>query len=357
MLSIPVAVRVDREAISESDNTVSGAAVRLDSGGVLDNKSEGSAWRGGGEPTAGRGVDVATVPGGGDESVASRGEEKSPWPGGEGVVMVEVGLVSANPWQPRQTFDEAGLQGLADSIRRSGLMQPIVVRPAPADEATGRSVGYELVAGERRWRAAQMAGLERVPAVVCRLSDVEAAEWALVENLEREDLNPIEQGWGLRRLMERFGLTQAQAAERVGLERSSVANLVRLTELDEETAGLVASGRLSAGHAKVLLGIPSAQASIRASMAKRAVREEWSVRRTEREVAAFLSVTQRKGPPKERYVSPAGADLERRLSEHLGTRVRIATDRSGTSGRVIIEFYGLDQLDGVLEKVGVKRVG
>jgi ParB family chromosome partitioning protein len=267
--------------------------------------------------------------------------------------MVEVGLVSANPWQPRQRFDEGSLEGLADSIRRSGLMQPIVVRPAPADEATGGRVGYELVAGERRWRAAQIAGLERVPAVVRRLSDVEAAEWALVENLEREDLNPIEQGWALRRLMERFGLTQAQVAERVGLERSSVANLVRLTELDEETAGLVASGRLSAGHAKVLLSVTDGPA--RASLARRAVREDWSVRRTEREVGALLAASARRMPLPERYVSPAGADLERRLSEHLGTRVRIATDRSGKSGRVIIEFYGLDQLDGVLEKVGVKR--
>lgn len=278
--------------------------------------------------------------------------------GGGGVVMVEVGVVSANPWQPRQRFDEGGLDGLADSIKRSGLMQPIVVRPAPVDGATGRSVGYEIVAGERRWRAAQIAGLERVPAVVRRLSDVEAAEWALVENLEREDLNPMDQAWALRRLGEKFGLTQGEIAERVGLERSSVANLVRLTELDEETAGLVAGGRLSAGHAKVLLSVTAVQSAMRATLAKRAVREEWSVRRTEREVAAFLALGGRAAAPAPtRFVSPAGADLERRLSEHLGTKVIVTTDKSGKNGSVMIDFYGLDQLDGVLEKMGVKRKG
>ncbi|MBM4109695.1 MAG: ParB/RepB/Spo0J family partition protein, partial [Phycisphaerae bacterium] len=278
--------------------------------------------------------------------------------GAEGIVMVGVGLVSANPWQPRQRFDEGALGGLADSIKRSGLMQPIVVRPAPVDEATGRSVGYELVAGERRWRAAQIAGLERVPAVVRRLSDVEAAEWSLVENLEREDLNPMDQGWALRRMGEKFGLTQGEIAERVGLERSSVANLVRLTELDEETAGLVAGGRLSAGHGKVLLGVSAVQSAMRATLAKRAVREEWSVRRTEREVAAFVALGGRAAAPgPTRHVSPAGADLERRLSEHLGTKVIVTTDRSGKNGRVMIDFYGLDHLDGVLEKMGVKRKG
>lgn len=281
-------------------------------------------------------------------------------PEGGGVRWIGVGAVAANPWQPRREFDEAGLQALAASIRQSGVLQPIVVRPIVA-QGTSSSLGYELVAGERRWRAAQMAGLETVPAVVREVSDREAAEWALVENLQREDLNPIDQAAAFKRLAEEFGLTQSQIAERVGVERPTVTNIMRLADLDEETKSLVVQKKLSAGHAKVLLGIPAVQAGIRSSMAKRAVREEWSVRRTEREVAAFLIATdpnRRPGAVGGSAGVQAGprvaeAELERRLSEHLGTRVNVLTDSTGKNGRIVIQFFGLDQLDGVLRKVGV----
>jgi ParB family chromosome partitioning protein len=301
----------------------------------------------------------------GDDS--SGGDVQTRDPEALGVRWVSVGAVAANPWQPRREFDEAALQGLAASIKQSGVLQPIVVRPVrdqDVSDTTKSIVGYELIAGERRWRAAQMAGLETVPAVVREVSDREAAEWALVENLQREDLNPIDQAAAFKRLAEEFGLTQAQIAERVGVERSTVANVMRLAELDDETRGLVVQKKLSAGHAKVLLGIPAVQAGIRASMAKRAVREEWSVRRTEREVATFLIATDPNRRPMVGGAESTGtvvaggprvaeAELERRLSEHLGTRVNVLTDATGKNGRIVIQFFGLDQLDGLLRKVGV----
>ncbi|MCL4221489.1 MAG: ParB/RepB/Spo0J family partition protein [Phycisphaerales bacterium] len=259
--------------------------------------------------------------------------------------MVRLDSICPSPFQPRTSFDQAELSGLAESIRRAGVLQPVLARRG-AEQGT-----YELVAGERRWRAAEMAGLERIPALVLTLSDEEAAEWALVENLQRSDLNPMERARALRMLSERFGMTHGQIADRVGLERSSVANLVRLTELEEEVQELISKGRLGAGHGKALLAIEAGERRVR--LALRAAEEEWPVRRLE--ASARNDGT---SPARKPRTAPAAlADLERRLGEHLGTRVRITTVRDGTRGRIAIEFYSLDHFDGLMSKMRFDGAG
>src|SRR5207248_2832206 len=163
--------------------------------------------------------------------------------------LIAVTAIVPSRFQPRKVMDEGAIARLADSIKRSGLMQPVVVRPAGG--------GYELIAGERRWRAAKLAGLVQIPALVREVGDEQAAEWGLVENVQREDLNAMERAWALRDLSQKFGLQQSELADRVGLDRSTVANLIRLTELEPEIADLIAKGKLSAGHGKALLMVPA----------------------------------------------------------------------------------------------------
>lgn len=269
------------------------------------------------------------------------------------LTQIRADSVEPSPFQPRQAIDDGSLARLANSIRRSGVLQPILVRPRSGG-------GYELVAGERRWRAARLAGLEKVPALVRELSDEQAAEHALVENVQREDLNPMDRAWALRRLGERFGLSHAELAERVGLERSSVANLVRLTELEPEIAGLVASGKLSAGHGKALLGAEGGPARVR--MAKKAADGEMSVRSLEHLIQVGESPLSGakvfKGKPladaKDEARLAVLADLQRQIGQQLGTKVAISTDRRGKRGRIILEFYGLDHFDSLMARLGVK---
>ncbi|MEZ6242441.1 MAG: ParB/RepB/Spo0J family partition protein [Phycisphaerales bacterium] len=257
------------------------------------------------------------------------------------LVLLDPNIIQPNPAQPRQHFDEGALTALAESIRRSGMMQPIVVRPAGGG-------GYELVAGERRWRAATMIGSARVPAVVCEADDREAAELALVENLQREDLNPIERGGAFRRLSERYGLSHEEIGRLVGLDRSSVTNLIRLTELDETLRALIVEGKLGMGHGRALLAVTDL--SRRRELGERAAGEGWSVRRVEREAGgAGDDVTKYKNKPESSF---ALADLEQRLGEHLGTRVRIRTGKDATKGTLNIEFYGLDHFDDLLGRIG-----
>jgi ParB family transcriptional regulator, chromosome partitioning protein len=269
--------------------------------------------------------------------------------GGGGLVQVEVGRIRPSRFQPRRVFQAVALERLADSIRRSGMMQPVVLRP-------GVEAGeYELVAGERRWRAAGMAGLETVPAVVRELSDEESAEWGLVENVQREDLNPIEKAMAFRSLVERFGLTHGQIAERVGQDRSSVANTLRLLDLEEAIRGMIESGRLTAGHGRALL--TAAPGAERVRLAEQACDEGWSVRRLERAaVTAVIDAAEQvmrkpKSEPDLAKVA-ARAELERQLGEFLGTKVEISTERNGKRGRMMIEFYGLEHFDGLLLKLG-----
>ena len=264
---------------------------------------------------------------------------------------VPVDQVAPGRFQPRRTFDEASIAGLVESIQQSGVMQPILVRPIPAD-AQGKV--FEIVAGERRWRAAGQAGLKAIPAIVRELSDLEAAQFAVTENLQREDLNAMEKGWSLRGMVEKFGLTQEQVAQRLGVDRSSVANLIRLTDLEPEIAELISAGRLSAGHGKALLAVASGEARVKA--AREAAAGEWSVRQME------AWVKRRAQQP---LVSPAAeepaahasvlADLERQLGQYLGTRVHIRTGARKDKGALQIEFYGLDHFDGLLRRMGFDR--
>jgi ParB family chromosome partitioning protein len=264
-----------------------------------------------------------------------------------GLREIPVEQIVPNRRQPRTDFDDAALQSLAASIKQAGLMQPIMVRPL--------SNGFELVAGERRWRAAKMIGLTRIPAVVKPIDDQTAAELALIENVQREDLNPMERAYALRRLASDFSLTHQQIAERVGLDRASVTNLLRLSDLDASTADLVRSGKLTQGHGKALLALHDL--GLRAEMASRALARDWSVRQLEREVQQINA-----GPvkPEAASTSPTEpnakqaniADLEKQLSEHLGTRVAVQLGRKKGSGRLLIDFFSLDQFDGLMDKMG-----
>lgn len=262
------------------------------------------------------------------------------------LVFLKPADVARNPHQPRERFGEEAMKTLVESIRTNGLMQPIVVRPV-----TG---GFELVAGERRLRAAKALGLEQIPAVVRQLDNRQSAEWALIENLQREDLNPLERARGIDRLIREFDLSHQQAAERVGLERASVSNLLRLLDLDPGTASLVARGDLGQGHAKVLLSV--ADVGLRSSLAQLTLDRQWSVRRLEAEVRRMLAPatlppasTMPRGNQRSRTQLD---DLERRLSEHLGTRVQILVGRQKGQGRLVIDFHGLEHFDGLMERMG-----
>lgn len=262
-------------------------------------------------------------------------------------------MIRPSPYQPRQRMDESALRKLAESIERSGLMQPIVVRP--------RGAGYELVAGERRWRAAKLAGLDPIPALVREISDGAAAELALIENLQREDLNPVERARALQRLGTEFGLSQAEVGRRVGLERSTVANLVRLLDLGDAVLRMIEDGSLSIGHGKALLAVMDLKRRLR--LAERAAAEGWSVRRLEREagVGEARGGAERSGAAgagdRGDTVRSALADLERRLGEHLGTAVTLRTNKDGKRGHMTLAFYDLDHFDGLMAKMGFRSDG
>lgn len=285
--------------------------------------------------------------------------------GGVGVRFVSIDQLAPNPYQPRQQAHDAGIDTLADSIRIHGLMQPVVVRPQPeSGTTTGRDgesspgTTFEIIAGERRWRAARMAGLERIPAVVRALDDRDAAEWALVENLQREDLNPIDRAHAFAGLVERFGLSHDDVAQRVGVDRSTVANLIRLLSLAPPVQDLVRHGRLSMGHARAIAGLSDADAQ--AAAADRAVRQSLSVRQVERLVKSLASAGPT--PPSEAPSRPAAPargthhleDLEHRIGEQLGTRVAIRPGRKKGTGRLTIEFHSLDAFDDLLARLGVE---
>jgi ParB family chromosome partitioning protein len=268
-------------------------------------------------------------------------------PAASGLEMIPLTSLVASPFQPRVVFDEVELNQLAQSIRTAGVIQPILVRRLP--HIPNR---FELVAGERRWMAAKLVGLEAIPALVRDLSDQQAAEMALVENLQRKDLDPMERAHALRRLNGEFGIGHAELAERIGLERSSVVNLIRVTELEDSVQGMIARGELTIGHGKVLLGFAAGEKRVR--IATKSAREGWSVRELERRISDGEAGVGGSLGSQEARNSPTLTDLERRLGEHLGTRVRIATAKSGTKGRVMIEFYSLDHFDGLMGKMGFR---
>ncbi|MHC4080840.1 MAG: ParB/RepB/Spo0J family partition protein [Planctomycetota bacterium] len=249
--------------------------------------------------------------------------------------------IRPNPSQPRQRFDEASLRELGASMRSMGVMQPVAVRP--------HAGGFELVVGERRWRAAQLVGISHLPAVVREMDDETAAEWALVENIQREDLDPLERANAFRRLSDQFGLTHQEIADRVGLSRSAVTNQLRLLDLDELSRDLLAQRLLTEGHARALLAITNLDS--RKHLAQMAVRKEWSVRTLESR-AATLSATPRRSATSTGAAPPHRADLERKLSDHLGTKVQLKPGKQKGSGRLVIEFYSFDQFEGLMQKLG-----
>ncbi len=261
-------------------------------------------------------------------------------PGGEGEPLrhIPVERIRRGPWQPRRDFDPAALEELAASIRAQGVLQPVVVRPA--------GDAYELVAGERRWRAAQMAGLAEVPAVVREVDDRTAAALALIENIQRRDLNPIEEARGLARLIEEHGLTHQEAAEAVGRSRAAVSNLLRLLELDAEVRDMLERGELEMGHARALLALPPAR---QREAAARVVARGLSVRETERLVRRLRAAAAPAARPPARR-DPDVARLEQALSERLGAPVRL--EHRGRGGRIVIRYTSLEELDGILERLG-----
>lgn len=254
------------------------------------------------------------------------------------VIDVSVDHVLPNRNQPRQDFPENELHRLADSIRQTGLLQPIVVR------RKGDGL-YELIAGERRWRAARLAGLRSIPAAVRNCSDAEAIVYALIENLQRHDLNPMETARAYHRMASEFGLTQDEIADQVGKDRSSVANFARLVHLPGEIQQLVESGAISTGHAKVIMGVARPEDQLR--LARRVAQEQLTVRQAERAAEAEYRSKPRPRTGAARAASNPYTDVEARLQRRMGTKVIIQKRRHG--GRIVIHYFSQPELERIIE--------
>ena len=258
-------------------------------------------------------------------------------PQGEGSVSLPISQVEPGLNQPRKNFDEEALADLADSIRIHGIIQPLTVRRL----ASGY---YQIIAGERRWRAAKAAGLVEVPAVIIEADDRKVMELGLIENLQREDLNPSEEAKGFKTLMEEYGLTQEQVAERMGKSRPAVANTLRLLALPEDILALVEANKLSAGHARAILGAPTA--AMQRECAKRVIKGQLSVRQTEALVKALQKAPKDKpkdeGPDLSLYLG----EIEKDLGGRLGRKVRIS--HKGKKGKIELEYYNTEDLEGLL---------
>ncbi|MEK6774842.1 MAG: ParB/RepB/Spo0J family partition protein [Bdellovibrionota bacterium] len=260
---------------------------------------------------------------------------------GEGRVwQISIEKIKAGAYQPRNTFEKESLEELAQSIRQNGILQPIIVRKT-------KDASFEIVAGERRWRAAQIAGLHEVPILIKNFNDKEALELAIIENIQREDLNPIEEAQGYARLVSEFKLSQQQVAERVGKDRATVANLLRVLSLPVTIQNQIESELLSLGHAKVLLSLPDTQAQV--EFAQRAVSEKWSVRKLEKMIsrpaqavvltdAAEVDVTKR-------LIAGLGDELQK----SLGTKVAI--DYNSGHGKISINFYSDEELSNLVDRL------
>jgi len=248
-------------------------------------------------------------------------------------------VISPGPYQPRSIFDADRLEELAESIRHQGIIQPVVVRASGDNQ-------YELIAGERRWRAAQLAGIEKIPAIIRDVPDEIAIAMALVENIQRENLNPIEEATALRRLVDEFQMTHQEAGDAVGRSRSAVSNLLRLLELSADVRELVDARHLEMGHARALLTLEPA---LQAQAAREVVRKELSVRETEQLVRRL------KNPPVRKTVSldPDVQRLQDRLSEKLCAQVKLQYNARG-KGKMVIAYNSADELEGILESMGLE---
>jgi ParB family chromosome partitioning protein len=276
----------------------------------------------------GRGLDALLS--GSDETASS-----------EALQSIALERLVSGKYQPRTRMDEGTLAELAESIKAQGIMQPILVRPIDG----GR---FEIIAGERRWRAAQRAGLKLIPALVRNVPDQSALALSLIENIQREDLNPLEEAQGIARLIEEFKLTHDAAAAAVGRSRSAVSNLLRLMQLAKPVQALLLADKIDMGHARALLALPAAS---QVSAAGRIVAQNLSVRDTERLVHALLTPsTRRAKAPRRKQADGDVARLERDLADVLGANVRIESTRKG-AGRVVIGYSSLEQLDGILVRL------
>jgi ParB family transcriptional regulator, chromosome partitioning protein len=258
---------------------------------------------------------------------------------------IPIGQITRNQFQPRQEFNTEDLSELQESLSASGLLQPITVR-----RRTGRD-GFELIAGERRLRAAKMLGWKEIPAIIKEIDDRTLLTLALVENLQRSDLNPIEEGEGYHQLTQQFGLTQQQIAETVGKDRTTIANMLRLLQLPEVARQLLQEGHLTMGHAKVLLGLDDAETIV--SLAQEIVAEGLTVREIERRLRDVVRPGKKAGRPRAvDKQSPEAKHVEARLRKYLQTDVviKVGADNRGT---LSVHFYSSDDLDRLLEKMGV----
>lgn len=259
----------------------------------------------------------------------------SPPADGDEIRDIEIDLIRPGHQQPRTTFDQARLDELAQSIRTSGIIQPLLVRP--------RGGLFELVAGERRWRAAQLAGLSRIPAIIREIPDDKVLELALIENIQRQELNPIEEANAYKRLIESLNLTQEEVAQRVGRDRTFVTNYLRILKLPSEIQLLLENEKLSFGHARALLGL--ADVILQRRYAQKIVKYNWSVRETERRI----KYASQDRPVNARHLlkqdDPNVRAAEAKLRRHLGTQVRILPGRAGSVGKIEIEYYSSLDLD------------
>jgi ParB family transcriptional regulator, chromosome partitioning protein len=256
-----------------------------------------------------------------------------------GPLQIDIDLIDPSPYQPRTRFGEAALEELAQSIRATGIIQPLVVRKIGAR--------HQLIAGERRWRAAQRAQLLRVPVVVREVSDEQALELTLVENIQREDLNPIEQARAFDRLMEEFHLTQDEVASRTGKDRATVANSIRLLSLEDPLRNWIEEGKLTAGHGRALLAIEDRK--LRNDLAQKASRGKLTVRQLER-------MATRRGRTRASHALVVPLDPNRQaaleeLQQHIGTRVTLQMPSKGRPGQLSLEFYDEEQLNGLYERL------
>ncbi len=260
----------------------------------------------------------------------------------DAIVLLPIHDLNPNVDQPRKHFDQERLQELADSIAQNGVIQPII--------ATRYESGYKIVAGERRWRAARLAGLTTIPAIVRELTDTQVLEQALIENIQRQDLNPIEEAMALEKLMDEHNMTQEHLSTMIGRSRPAIANTVRLLKLSDEIKELVISEEMTAGHARALLGLPDAKAQELA--ATTVLQKGLNVRQTEALVKSMMRTRKKAAPsPANAEVAANVRDLEQRLRTCLGTKVTIQ-DRN-KKGKIVIDYYSYDELDRILDKIGV----
>lgn len=298
----------------------------------------------------GRGLD-ALLSGGSSSSMASllgKSTPIVPTDGNESAVdntdgalrHIPIELIQRGKYQPRTDMHEEALQDLANSIQKQGVMQPIVVRPISADK-------YEIIAGERRWRASQLAGLDKIPAIIKPVGDEAAIAMALIENIQRENLNPIEEAMALKRLQDEFELTQQEVADAVGKSRTTVTNLMRLMALNVDVRRMLEHGDLEMGHARALLALPYDEQS---AAARAVVGRGLSVRQTEALVRKMTSEAKNQGAQTKQAVNPDIKNLEDNLADKLGAKVLIQHTAKGR-GKLVVKYNSLDELDGILSHI------